>query len=224
MSKSRGNVVNPDEVVSEYGADTMRLYEMFMGAFDQPIPWSTQGVVGMHRFLNRVWNLKDRVADVAPVDAATERTVHQTIRKVGERVEAMKFNTAVAALMELANSFGAAGAIAREHWRTFVLLLSPFAPHIAEELWEALGHSGSIARERWPEYDEAKAAEEELEVPVQVNGRLRARLTVPAGTAEDEIKWKALAAVARHTEGKEVKKVILVGGAERPRLVSVVAK
>jgi leucyl-tRNA synthetase len=221
MSKSRGNVVNPDEMVGRYGADAFRLYEMFMGAFDQPIPWSTEGLKGMQRFLFRVWRLQDKVTDDAPGDDATRRLVHQTIRRAGERIEAMKFNTAIAALMTLANRFGELELIPRGHWETFVLLLSPFAPHICEEVWASLGHTDSLARERWPEFDPAVAAEEEIEVPVQVNGKVRGRVKVPAGAGEDEVEGKALAEVSRHLEGREVRKVVHVSRGET-RLVNVV--
>ncbi len=238
MSKSRGNVVNPDEMVDEYGADAFRLYEMFMGAFDQPIPWSTEGLKGMRRFLRRVWDMREKVAPDAEAGAATTRAIHQTIRAVGERVEAMKFNTAIAALMELGNRFGQIESIAKADWERFVLLLAPFAPHLAEELWELAGHAGTfrpdtidpanvradtLAREKWPEFDPAKAAEDEVEIPVQVNGKLRAKVTVAADAAEDDVKAKALAAVAKHVEGKDIKKVIYVCRGEK-KLVSVVAK
>ena len=223
MSKARGNVVNPDEMVAEYGADAFRLYEMFMGAFDQPIPWSTKGLKGMRRFLNRVWDMQDRASGGPESDAETSRLVHQTIRDVGERIESMKFNTAIAALMTLANRFGQLGTIPRADWERFVLLLAPFAPHVAEEMWERLGHKESLARHPWPEFDAAAAAEEEIEVPVQVNGKLRAKVTVGASAAEDEVKTKALEAVAKYTEGKEVRKVIYADRGER-KLVSVVVK
>jgi len=221
MSKSRGNVVNPDEMVEKYGADAFRLYEMFMGAFDQPIPWSTEGLVGMQRFLFRVWELQAKVKNGLPPDPATNRLVHRTIRDVSERIEAMKFNTAIASLMTLANHLGGLEAIRREDFERFVLLLAPFAPHICEEMWQALGHPEPLVREKWPVFDPAAAADEEIEVPVQVNGKLRARLSVGAEAGEDEIKAKALAAVAAHTEGRSVKKVIYVARGES-RLVNVV--
>jgi leucyl-tRNA synthetase len=224
MSKSRGNVVNPDDMVEKYGADAFRLYELFMGAFDQAIPWSMKGIKGMQRFLFRVWGLQDRVSQEAPPDAAVDRLVHQTIRKVLEDIEEMKFNTALAQLMTLANRLGKADKVRREDFERLVLLLSPFAPHVCEEIWERLGHAESLARHPLPEYDEAAAAEEELTIPVQVNGKLRGKITVAAGTGEDEIRAGALSAVEKHTAGKNVKKVIVVGGAAKPRLVSVVVK
>jgi leucyl-tRNA synthetase len=223
MSKSRGNVVNPDEMVEKYGADSFRLYEMFMGAFDQPIPWSTQGLTGMNRFLNRVWDLFDKVSADAPPEVDMERAVHQTIRKVGEDIEAMKFNTALAQLMALSNRFGKASSIRAAEFELFTILLSPFAPHIADELWERLGHTGSLMRHPWPAFDPSKVAEEEVEVPIQVNGKLRARMMVAASDAEDDVKAKALEAVAKQIEGKGVKKVIFVARGDS-RLVNVVVK
>ncbi|MHC5058188.1 MAG: leucine--tRNA ligase [Planctomycetota bacterium] len=223
MSKSRGNVVNPDEMVDRFGADAFRLYEMFMGAFDQPIPWSTQGLVGMGRFIARVWEMQGKVTADAPSDADTTRLLHQTIKHVGERLEAMKFNTAIAALMELSNRFGQLDAVPKADWEAFVLLLAPFAPHVAEEMWEAQGHEGTLARNPWPEFDPEKAAEDEIEVPVQVNGKLRAKVTLPADSGDDAIKEAALAEITSYTEGQTVRKVLVVGKAPR-RLVNVVVK
>ncbi|MHC4253090.1 MAG: leucine--tRNA ligase, partial [Planctomycetota bacterium] len=227
MSKSRGNVVNPDEMVDRFGADAFRLYEMFMGAFDQPIPWSTNGLVGMGRFIARVWDMQAKVSpdmsDDAPEDAATTRLVHQTIKHVGERLESMKWNTAIAALMELSNRFGQLEAIPKADWEVFVLLLAPFAPHVAEEMWEAQGHPGTLARHPWPEFDPEKAAEEEIEVPIQVNGKLRAKVKLPADSDDDAIKAAALAEITSYTEGKTVRKVLVVGKPPR-RLVNVVVK
>jgi leucyl-tRNA synthetase len=223
MSKSRGNVVNPDEMVEKHGADAFRLYEMFMGAFDQPIPWSTEGLKGMRRFLGRVWDLKDKVSGDAGSDPDTNRLVHQTIRDVAERVESMKFNTAIAALMTLANHLGQLESVAEADWERFVLMLAPFAPHVAEEMWELLGHSEPLAKHPWPEFDAAAAAEDRIEVPVQVNGKLRAKVTVAASAAEGEVKEMALEAVAKYTEGKEVRKVIYADRGEK-KLVSVVVK
>ena len=221
MAKSRGNVVNPDDVVERYGADAMRLFEMFMGAFDQPIPWSSRGLVGMVRFLGRVHDLRQRVDVAAPPNVETERRIHQTIKQVDERMESIKFNTAIAALMSLTNHLGAQGKLRPEDFERLILLVSPFAPHLAEELWQGMGHSESLAYAPWPEFDGALAAEETLEIPVQVNGRLRAKVVVPVGTAVDEVERAACAEVAAHTAGREVKKVIVVGG-ERPKLVNIV--
>ncbi|MHC5077617.1 MAG: leucine--tRNA ligase [Planctomycetota bacterium] len=222
MSKSLGNVVNPDEMVEQYGADAFRCYELFMGAFDQAIPWSTQGLIGQYRFLGRVWHLFEKVSEDTPLHDPTERLIHQTIRDVSSRIEAMKFNTAIAALMSLANHFGTRETIRKEDFERFLLLFSPFAPHVCEELWERLGHETSLARHPWPSFDSATAAEEEIEVPVQVNGKLRGRVQVPASTPEEEIKQRALDLpnVKKHLEGFSVQKVIFAQG----RLVNVVVK
>ncbi len=229
MSKSRGNVVNPDEMVEKYGADAFRLYEMFMGAFDQPIPWSTSGLNGMSRFLYRVWELQDKVAADANEAAqrcgvleegAREILLHQTIKRVGERIEAMKFNTAIAALMTLANEFGSQERIRKDHWQTFLTLLAPFAPHICEELWQALGHDRSLAYEPWPRFDPAMLREDEIEIPVQVNGKLRSKVRVPAGADREKVQEIALADERTQSAmaGKPVKKVIIVPG----RMVNIV--
>jgi leucyl-tRNA synthetase len=220
MSKSRGNVVNPDEMVQKHGADAFRLYEMFMGAFDQPIPWSTSGLNGMARFLYRVWELQDKVAADAPENEVAERLLHQTIKQVGERIEAMKFNTAIAALMTLANQFGSQERIRKDHWQTFLTLLAPFAPHICEELWQTLGHGRSLAYEPWPRFDPAMLREEEIEIPVQVNGKLRSKVRVPAGAAPEKVREIALADERTQSSlaGKPVRKVIIVPG----RMVNIV--
>jgi leucyl-tRNA synthetase len=222
MSKARGNVVNPDEMVERFGADAFRLYEMFMGAFDQAIPWSTEGLNGMYRFLNRVWELAGKVSAQAQVKKDVERLIHQTIKKVGDDIESMKFNTALAQLMTLANRLGQEPAVRAGDFRRFVLLLSPFAPHIAEELWEEMGEKPSVSGQPWPAYDAAAAKEEELEIPVQVNGKLRGKVTVPADAGEELIKERALADsnVRNFTSGKQVAKIVYVPG----RLVNVVVK
>ncbi len=221
MSKSRGNVVNPDEMVEKFGADSFRLYEMFMGAFDQPIPWVTSGLVGMSRFLNRLCELHEKVSADAPAEEATVRLLHQTIQQVGERVESMKFNTAIASLMTLTNRFGEEERIRREHWEIFLRLLSPFAPHLAEELWQRLGHASPVAGEAWPAFDPAKVRTEEIEMPVQVDGKLRARIRVSPEATREEIERTALADehVKAYLGAREIKKVVVVPG----RMVSVVA-
>lgn len=212
MSKSRGNVVNPDEVVEAHGADAFRLYEMFMGAFDQPIPWSTAGLNGMNRFLGRVWDLQDKVSADAKEDPDLTRLIHQSIRKVGDDIESTKFNTALAQLMTLSNAMGRLSAIRKQDFETFVVLLSPFAPHICEELWCRLGHTALIATEPWPEYDAARLAANQVTIVVQVNGKLRAEFLAAAGAAREEIEKQALdlQRIKPHIAGRAVRKVIVV--------------
>ena len=235
MSKSRGNVVNPDQIVDEYGADCFRLYEMYMGPLEAPKPWNTRDIVGMSRFLNAVWrNLigdaegtearRDegtKVADV-PVPDALERMMHRTIKKVGEDIEAMRFNTAIAELIKLNNEISGLGSVPRNVAETLVLLLAPFAPHIAEELWQRLGHEQSLARHPWPSFDPDKLQESTLELPVQVNGRLRDRITVPADADEATILREAESApkVRPWLEGKTIAKRLYVPG----RLVNLVVR
>ena len=193
-----------------------------MGAFDQPIPWSTNGLIGQSRFLQRIWELQDKLTDDAQPDGDTNRLIHQTIKHVGERIESMKFNTAVAALMTLANHFGSRATLTRENWETFLILLSPFAPHIAEELWSRLGHEDLVCTRPWPTFDPEQAKEETIEIPVQINGKIRARLTVDAAIESADLEQLALAdeKVKTWTDGKTIRKVVVVPG----RLVNIVAK
>jgi leucyl-tRNA synthetase len=222
MSKSRGNVINPDRVVNEYGADSMRLYEMFMGPLEATKPWSMRGVEGVYRFLGRVWrlfiddkaeemSLSSNVQNIDP-DRDTLRKLHQTIKKVTEDLDGMRFNTAIAAMMELANHMTKLPVKPRAALEPFVVLLSPFAPHLAEELWSTLGHKKTLAYESWPAFDPALTKADEIEVPVQVNGKLRCRLTVPADIDNAALQAAALAdeQVKKHIAGKQVKKVIVV--------------
>jgi leucyl-tRNA synthetase len=222
MSKSRGNVINPDQVVGQYGADSMRLYEMFMGPLEATKPWSMRGVEGVYRFLNRVWRLyiddraedmrlADAVKEIAP-DRATQRKLHQTIQKVTEDLDGMAFNTAISAMMELTNHLTGLDARPRSVLNTFALLLSPFAPHLAEELWRALGHSKTLAYEPWPTFDPALLKQDEIEVPIQVNGKLRSKVTVPADIDSAALEKAALAdeKIRALIEGKTIRKVIVV--------------
>jgi leucyl-tRNA synthetase len=230
MSKSRGNVINPDTVVAEYGADSMRLYEMFMGPLEATKPWSMRGVEGVYRFLSRVWRLlideraetlklADTVQDVAP-DRDTLRKLHQTIQKVTADLDGMSFNTAIAAMMEFSNHLTKLTVRPKSVLQTLVLLLSPFAPHLAEELWQALGNRHSLAYEPWPTFDDALTKAEEIEVPVQVNGKLRSKVTVPAEADQATLEATALAdeKIRALIEGKQVRKVIVVPG----KLVNIV--
>jgi leucyl-tRNA synthetase len=222
MSKSRGNVINPDEVVGEYGADSMRLYEMFMGPLEATKPWSMRGVEGVYRFLGRVWRLliDDRaeamrlapsVQDV-PADRDTLRKLHQTIQKVTDDLDGMRFNTAIAAMMEYVNHLTRLEDRPRAALEPLVLLLSPFAPHLAEELWAALGHNGTLAYEPWPAFDPALTRADKIEVPVQVNGKVRSKVTVAADIDEAGLREAALAdeKVRGLIEGKTIRKVIVV--------------
>ncbi len=219
MSKSRGNVVNPDDVVKEYGADSLRLFEMFMGPLIDSKPWSTRGVEGVHRFLNRVWRMiVTEEGDVhstiveAPLTADQERLLHQTVMKVTEDVDSLNLNTAISQLMIFVNEFLNADPKPREAMNTFVLLLAPFAPHLAEELWQKLGHKSTLAYEPWPKFDEEKTKVATVEIVVQVNGKVRGKFPVPVGEDEAHLTEKAKADdnVRRHLEGKTIVKTLVV--------------
>ncbi len=217
MSKSRGNVVNPDEMIDQFGADAVRLYEMFMGPLEATKPWNTRGVEGVTRFLERVWRLmvdeqgrlSNAVVSTAP-SLDHQRLLHQTIKKVGEDIEALRFNTAISQMMIFTNEMTKAQQRPRSVVEPFVLLLSPFAPHVAEELWDLLGHPPSVSQQPWPVFDPAMTMSERMTIPVQVNGRLRAKIDVPVGTPRDEIEQLARAEAAEWLQGKESKKVIYV--------------
>ena len=220
MSKSRGNVINPDDTIAEIGADAFRLYEMFMGAFDQAIPWSTEGARGCRRFLERVWRLQEMLTDGEGHSKGLETLIHQTIKKVSEDYEKIKFNTAIAQMMTLVNEFYAAGRITRGDLRTLLLLLDPVAPHIAEEMWQQCGLGDPIYRQQWPEWDEDKLQEATVEIAVQINGKVRGRITVPAGMSREQAERELpqLPEVQRLIAGKTVKKIVCVPG----RLLNVV--
>jgi len=233
MSKSLKNVVNPDDVIDEYGADTFRLYEMFMGPLDASKPWNTRDIPGMHRFLRRVWrmiagdddgegNVAEPLIAESQADEDIERQLHGLIKKVGEDYQAMKFNTAIAAMTEFVNAVYRIGRIAPGQAERFVLLLAPMAPHICEELWEVLGHEDTLAYEPWPVCDEAMLAVDTLELPVQVNGKLRSRITVPADADNDQIIQTAKSdpKVSAAIEGKQTVKEIVIPG----RMVNLVVK
>lgn len=232
MSKSRGNVINPDDVVKQYGADSLRLYEMFMGPLEATKPWSMKGVDGVYRFLGRVWRLiiddraeeivvNDSIKDIEP-DRDTARKLHQTIKKVTEDLDDMRFNTAIAAMMELINHLNKLQERPRSVVESFVLILSPFAPHLAEQVWHTLGHQASLAYEPWPIYNLDLTKEDEIEVPVQINGKLKVRLQLPPNLDKATLEEKAKAdeRVQELISGKDVKKVIVVPG----RLVNFVVK
>ncbi|HZZ41617.1 MAG TPA: leucine--tRNA ligase [Tepidisphaeraceae bacterium] len=220
MSKSRGNVVNPDNIVRDYGADAFRLYEMYMGPLEAQKPWSTRDIVGMLRFLNSVWrNLigDEEAAKVVkigdtPLPAELDRQMHRTIKKVSEDIEGLRFNTGIAELIKLNNEMGRLDPMPRELAENFALMLAPFAPHVAEEIWEKLGHTKSLARRPWPTFDAAKLVESTIELPVQVNGKLRGKITVPADASESQILDAAAneSGVRAWLDGKDVKKRIYV--------------
>jgi leucyl-tRNA synthetase len=224
MSKSRGNVVNPDEIVDKYGADTMRLYEMFMGDFEQAAPWQTAAIAGCKRFLERVWALSDKIVPGEGYRPEAETLVHQTIRKVSGDIDTLKMNTAIAQMMTLVNRFYELGGVTKAEYETLLTLLNPFVPHMTEELWEQLGHAHSdqLAFAPWPQYDEAKCREATVEIAVQVNGKVKARLTVDADiSAQDAIAAaKAQPDVAEAIAGKAVAKEIYVKG----RLVNIAVR
>ncbi|RJQ31955.1 hypothetical protein C4572_01930 [Candidatus Parcubacteria bacterium] len=220
MSKSRGNVINPDDIVREYGADTLRVYEMFMGPFEQAIPWDTKGVIGVRRFLEKVWRLQEKVDSKAIVNKDTERLLHQTIKKVGSDIESQDYNTAVSALMILANDFAKQEKITKNYFETFLILLSPFAPHIADELWQVIDNKKSIDLQGWPKYDPQLAQVKEIELVLQINGKIRERIKAPAGISEEEAKKLALSSVRikENLAGKEIKKIVFV----KDKLINIV--
>ncbi|MEJ6729224.1 MAG: leucine--tRNA ligase [Akkermansiaceae bacterium] len=231
MSKSLGNVVNPDDVVERYGADSLRLYEMFMGPLDQDKPWAMKGVEGVSRFLAKVWRvacsedaegnweLSGKIVDSQNDDLA--KTTHQTIKRVEEAINTLRFNTGISAMMECTNAYTAAKEIPKDLFLTFLKLLSPFAPHLAEEINALLGETELVSEQAWPVLDESLLVESEIQLIVQVNGKLRARITVPADISKEDAEKQALADenVQTHTDGKTVRKVIVVPG----KLVNIVA-
>lgn len=213
MSKSRGNVVNPDDIVASHGADSLRLYEMFMGPLEAVKPWQTSGIEGVRRFLERVWNVCTNVTD-EPEGTETARAVHKTVKKVTEDIEAMRFNTAISAMMILVKQLGALPKVPRESAKKLALLVSPFAPHVGEELWERLGGTTTLAYEPWPSFDPALVKDDVVEIGVQINGKARASVQIAVDADEASAKAAALAdpRVAGFVEGKTVKKVVYVKG------------
>ncbi len=222
MSKSRGNVVNPDDVVDEFGADTLRTYEMFIGAFDLSAAWSMEGVKGCRRFLDRVWKLQDMMTDGDGYRPEMETKIHQTIKKVSNDFEGLKFNTAIAAMMALVNDFYKANSITKAEYATLILLLNPVAPHMTEELWEMYFGNGRAYQQKWPEYDEAKTVESTVEIAVQINGKVKATLMVGLDEDEASVKEKAhvIPVIAELTAGKNIVKEIYVKG----RILNIVVK
>ncbi len=222
MSKSRGNVVNPDDIVNEYGSDTFRLYEMFMGDFQKAAPWSQSSIKGCARFLDRVWNLQDIMTEGEEYSRELESSFHKLIKKVGDDIMSLGFNTAIAAMMGVLNEIYEKGSVTEGELKTFVKLLNPFAPHMTDEMWEILGGEGICSVSEWPVYDEAKCVDSTVELPVQVNGKLRGKIVVAVDRAKDDIIALAMAEanVAAFIEGKTVVKQIYVPG----RMVNIVVK
>ena len=220
MSKSRGNVVNPDDIVNTYGADTLRTYEMFIGAFEAAAAWSDDGVKGCRRFLDRVWKLQDMVTDGEGYSADLETKIHQTIKKVSNDFEALKYNTAIAAMMALINEFYKAGELTRDDFRVLLLLLNPVAPHITEELWEVMGFEKRIFENSWPEYDEEKTVEQMQEIAVQVNGKVRATVKLAIDADKESALAAGKEAIVDKIAGKEIVKEIYVPG----RIINLVVK
>jgi len=222
MSKSRGNVVNPDEIIENYGADTMRVYEMFIGDFEKAAPWSQSSIKGSKRFLDKVWALSDLLTDGEGYTPELEADFHRTIKKVTEDIEGLKMNTAIAALMTLLNNIQSKGSITRDEYKTFLTLLNPFAPHITEELWVENGFGGMLNETKWPQYDEAKCVDASIEIVVQINGKIKARLNVPADiSAPDAISLaKSQDAIEREVSGKNIIKELYVP----KKLVNIVVK
>lgn len=222
MSKSLGNVVNPDDMVASYGADALRTYEMFIGDYEKEVAWSEQGLNGCKRFIDRVVRVGEKVTDTNGYSEKLESLIHKTIKKVTEDIDTMKFNTAVSALMILLNNFEEQEQITKDDYRTFLILLNPIAPHITEELNEKYALGEAICKSSWPKYDIAKTVDQEKEIAVQVNGKVRATITININEDEESIKEKALTAenVKNHTAGKEIVKVIIIKG----KIVNIVVK
>ena len=219
MSKSRGNVVNPDDIVQEYGADTLRTYEMFIGAFDLAASWSEDGVKGCRRFLDRVWKLQDLMTDEEGYSKDLETKMHQTIKKVSNDFENLKYNTAIAAMMTLLNDFYKKGSITRGELKTLIILLNPVAPHITEEMWQIVGCEGRVYQQTWPEFDEAKTVESSVEIAVQINGKVKGTLGIQKDDPKDQVIAKAKEVIADKLTGNIVKEIYVPG-----RLVNIVMK
>lgn len=219
MSKSRGNVVNPDDIVLDYGADTLRTYEMFIGAFDLSASWSENGVKGCRRFLERVWKLQDVLVDGDTYSEEFETKMHQLIKKVSSDYENLKYNTAIAALMSILNDFSKAGKINRAEFKTFLLLLNPVAPHITEELWSICGYEGRVYQNAWPEYEEAKTVENTVEIAVQLNGKTKTTVTVPVDVDKDTAIAVGKEALGDKLTGNIIKEIYVPG-----RIINIVAK
>ena len=220
MSKSKGNVVNPDDIVKEYGADTLRTYILFIGDYGMEAPWSETGVKGAKKFLDRVMRIESLVTDEDIDSKELDRELNVTIKKVSEDYEDMKYNTAIAAMMSYVNVLYKQEKVSKKYVKPLIQLLNPIAPHVTEELWEILGFEGYLFESKWPEYDESKLVADEIEIPVQVNGTVRYRINVPSDADEATIEEVAKAdpALANYIAGKEIKKVIVI----KSKIVNIV--
>ena len=219
MSKSRGNVINPDDIVNEFGADTLRTYEMFIGAFELAASWSNEGVKGCRRFLERVWKLQDIMTEETGYSKELETKMHQTIKKVSSDYENLKYNTAIAAMMALINEFYKKNAVTKGEYETLLILLNPVAPHITEELWQIIGGTGYVYQQKWPEFDEAKTVENTVEIAVQINGKTKGTLAIGRNDAKDDVIAKAKESIADKLTGNIVKEIYVPG-----RIVNIVMK
>ncbi|MCH5317048.1 MAG: leucine--tRNA ligase [Eubacterium sp.] len=221
MSKSRGNVVNPDEIVDQYGADTMRLYEMFIGDFEKAAPWNSDSIKGCKRFIERFWNLQEIAVDGDAYSPELEALMHKTIKKVTEDIDSLKCNTAIAAMMTLINKIYEKGSVTKAELKDLTILLNPFAPHVTEEMWDVMSFGGMVNEAKWPEFDEAKTVENSVEIVLQIMGKVRSRITIPVDMPKDEViaLAKADEKIAAAIEGKTIKKEIYVPG----KLVNIVA-
>jgi leucyl-tRNA synthetase len=220
MSKSRGNVINPDDIVREFGADSMRVYEMFMGPLEVSKPWATAGLIGVSRFLEKTWALSERPLVDAEPSRESLKALNKTVKKVDGDTSSLNFNTAISAMMIYVNELGRIEALSRSLWEPLILMLAPYAPHLAEELWERAGHTKSLVREAWPTYDDALCADESKEIVVQVNGKIRERFSAASGTLEAQLEATALSLpkVLSWTQGKRIAKVVVV----KDKLVNIV--
>ena len=222
MSKSKGNVVNPDDIVRDFGADTLRVYEMFMGPFDQDAAWSMESIRGCSKFLDRVWNLQNMLTDGEEYRPETEKMMHKAVKKVTKEIEEMKYNTCISTFMTLMNEFTKLKSINRAEFYTFMQLLNPFAPHLTEELNEIAGNENELAYSEWPSYDEEKTIEDIITLPVQINGKLRANIEIEKDEEEKSIKEKVHKneKIIFYTEGKQIVKEIYVTN----RIYNIVVK
>ena len=222
MSKSKGNVVDPCEVVEQYGADVLRTYVLFMGDYEKAAPWSETGVRGCKRFIDRVWGMLDILTDGDSYSPELESAMHKVVKKVSSDIENMKYNTAIAAMMSLVNDIYAKGSVNKAELKTFITLLNPFAPHITEEMWQVMGLDGMLNQTEWPTYDESKCVDNEIEIAVQINGKVRDRLVISADADSDEViaAAKSLDKIAEAVSGMQIIKELYVKG----RLVNIVVK